>query len=393
MNRMSENSASNRTIIASFVLLAATVAALIVANSPLASTYKAVLALPIGFDIGPIDLSDTLKNWVKNALMAVFFVLVGLEIKAEFVEGSLADRRTALVPLAGAAGGMATPALIYLLITSGQPDLARGWAIPSATDIAFAIGVVGILGSRISAPLRAFLLAVAVIDDLGAILVIALFYTGALKAWALLGMAIAIMALFALNKRGEARLAPYCVVGIVLWVLTLQSGINATLAGVIMAFFIPLKAVGGTSPLHRLEQKLWAPVNFGIMPVFAFANAGVPLLGLALADLFMPLTLGIALGLFIGKPIGITLAVFLVVKSGLARLPAGASWGEIAGMACLAGIGFTMSLFIGALAFTNEALLDQVRLGVLGGSLLSTIAGVLVILQLARRRGSTFAPS
>ncbi len=187
--------------------------------------------------------------------------------------------------------------------------------------------------------------------------------------------------------------SPYLIVGVVLWVLTLQSGINATLAGVIMAFFIPLKAVGGSSPLHRLEQTLWAPVNFGIMPIFAFANAGVPLLGLALADLFKPLTLGIALGLFIGKPIGITLAVFLTVKSGLARLPSGATWSEIAGMACLAGIGFTMSLFIGALAFADEALLDQVRLGVLGGSLLSTIMGVLVILALARRRSQVFAPS
>ncbi len=284
---MSDASSNSRTILASFVLLAATVAALIVANSPLAGGYKAVLALPIGFDIGPIDLSDTLKNWVKNALMAVFFVLVGLEIKAEFVEGALADRRTALVPLAGAVGGMATPALIYLLMTSGQPELAKGWAIPSATDIAFAIGVVGLLGNRVSVPLRAFLLAVAVIDDLGAILVIALFYTGSLKAWALLGMAVAVLVLFALNKRGEARLWPYLVVGVVLWVLTLQSGINATLAGVITALFVPLKAVGGSSPLHRLEKRLWAPVNFGIMPIFAFANAGVPLLGLALSDLFM----------------------------------------------------------------------------------------------------------
>jgi Na+:H+ antiporter, NhaA family len=226
---------------------------------------------------------------------------------------------------------------------------------------------------------------VAVIDDLGAILVIALFYTSALKAWAILGMAIAIMVMAALNARGHARLSTYLVLGAILWLFTLQSGINATLAGVIAAFFVPLKAAGG-SPLHTLSEKLWSPVNFGIMPLFAFANAGVPLQGLGLADLTTPLTLAIALGLFIGKPVGITLAVYGVVRMGIAALPAGAGTAQIVGVAWLAGIGFTMSLFIGALAFSSEEVLNQVRLGVLGGSILSAFAGAAVLMMAARKR-------
>jgi Na+:H+ antiporter, NhaA family len=321
------------------------------------------------------------KDWIKNALMAVFFVFVGLEIKAEFQEGALAERSKAMLPFAGAAGGMAMPAIIYLWLT---PDaLDRGWAIPTATDIAFAVGVVGLLGKRVSPALRAFLLALAVIDDLGAIIVIALFYTGALKAWAILGMALSIMALAAINMRNVPKLWPYLLAGSVLWVFTLQSGINATLAGVITALFVPLKANGG-SPLHRLVDHLKIPVNFAIMPLFAFANAGVSLSGLGMADLTEALTLGVALGLIIGKPVGITLAVFLTVQSGLATLPAGARWVEIVGVACLAGIGFTMSLFVGALAFSEDILLNQVRLGVLGGSLVSTLLGVALIMAAYR---------
>jgi NhaA family Na+:H+ antiporter len=376
---------ASRTTIASFVLLGGALAAVLVANSPAGYFYKGLLAAEIGFDIGPFDLSYPIKEWVKNALMAVFFLLVGLEIKAEFMEGALADRRRATLPFAGAIGGMAAPAIVYLGITSGRPELAMGWAIPSATDIAFAVGVVGLLGRAVSAPLRAFLLAVAVIDDLGAILVIAVFYTGALKAWALLGMMIMVMVMGALNARRHARLGTYLILGAILWLFTLQSGINATLAGVVAAFFVPLKA-GGGSPLHHLAEKLWAPVNFGIMPLFAFANAGVPLQGLGLADLTTPLTLAIALGLFVGKPVGITLAVYAVVRLGVSALPAGAGVAQIIGVAWLAGIGFTMSLFIGALAFASEEILNQVRLGVLGGSILSAGAGAAVLLAAARRR-------
>ncbi len=385
---MAETSSGSKAVTASFVLLGAAVLALVVANSGLASVYKAVLEYQLGFDIGPFDLSESIKNWIKNALMAIFFVFVGLEIKAEFKEGALAERSKAILPFAGAIGGMIAPALIYLTITSGNPELSKGWAIPSATDIAFAIGVVGLLGKRVSLPLRAFLLAVAVIDDLGAILVIALFYTGALKAWALLGMAAAIMALGLLNTRGVAKLWPYLVAGAILWLFTLQSGINATLAGVIAALFVPMRA-GGTSPLKRLEHALWTPVNFAIMPVFAFANAGVPLLGLGFSDLTTPLTMGIALGLIIGKPIGITLTAWLAIRSGMAKLPEGASWFGMVGVACLAGIGFTMSLFIGALAFSGEDTLNQVRLGVLSGSLVSTVLGVSLLVWCGKVKAQT----
>jgi Na+:H+ antiporter, NhaA family len=378
---MSDPVSPSDAVKASLVLLAATIAALIIANTGLAGIYKLVLYAEIGFDIGRFDFSNTVKDWIKNALMAVFFVFVGLEIKAEFQEGALAERSKAMLPFAGAAGGMAVPAIIYLWIT---PDaLDRGWAIPTATDIAFAVGVVGLLGKRVSPALRAFLLALAVIDDLGAIIVIALFYTGALKAWAILGMALSIMALAAINMRNVPKLWPYLLAGGVLWVFTLQSGINATLAGVITALFVPLKANGG-SPLHRLVDHLKIPVNFAIMPLFAFANAGVSLSGLGMADLTEALTLGVALGLIIGKPVGITLAVFLTVKFGLASLPKGARWIEITGVACLAGIGFTMSLFVGALAFSEEILLNQVRLGVLGGSLVSTLLGVALIMAAYR---------
>ncbi|MES2193390.1 MAG: Na+/H+ antiporter NhaA [Pseudomonadota bacterium] len=381
---MSEASDSSGAIKASLALLAATVVALVIANSGLASVYKTVLALPIGGDIGPFDLSNSLKDWIKNALMAVFFVFVGLEIKEEFREGTLSDRAGAILPFAAAVGGMAVPALVYVALTNSTPGLSQGWAIPSATDIAFAIGIVGFLGKRISTPLRAFLLAVAVIDDLAAILVIAVFYSGALQGWGLAGMAVSILALAALNYRNVPKLWPYMAAGAVLWLFTLQSGINATLAGVITALFIPLRA-GGRELLHQLVELLRNPVNFFIMPVFAFANAGVPLFGLGLADLMQPLTLGIALGLIIGKPVGITLFAWLATAGGFARLPHGVSWPQIMGIACLAGIGFTMSLFIGGLAFTDEGQLNQVRLGVLGGSLVSTILGVGLLLSVSSR--------
>jgi Na+:H+ antiporter, NhaA family len=357
---------------ASLVLLAATIAALIVANSPLAGAYKSVLGANIGFDFGAIDFSNSLKDWIKTALMGVFFLFVGLEIKAEFTEGALADRKRAILPAA-----------IYLLLTSGTPGLDRGWAIPSATDIAFAIGVVGFLGKRVSAPLRAFLLAVAVIDDLGAIMVIAVFYTGALKGWAIAGAFVAMGILAILMLRRVASLVPYLIVGAVLWFFTLQSGINATLAGVITALFIPLKA-GSGSPLHRLEHALKPWVNLGIMPIFAFANAGVALGGLGLAAFGQPLTLGVLFGLVIGKPIGIGLAVWIANALRIAQLPEGANWPQIIAIGCLAGIGFTMSLFIGALAFESETLMNQVRLGVLSGSLISALLGAGLLILFAK---------
>jgi len=380
---MSDHAAPSNPVAASFALLAATLAALIVANSALAEIYKHALYAPLGGAIGPFDFVLSLKDWIKSALMAVFFLFVGLEIKVEFKEGALAEPSRAILPFAGAIGGMAAPALIYLALTASTPELTRGWAIPSATDIAFAIGVVGLLGRRVPSSLRAFLLAVAVIDDLGAILVIALFYTGALKLWALAGMAIAILALALLNLRGVKRLWPYLVLGFVLWAFTLQSGVNATLAGVVTALFVPL-GTAKESPLHALADKLELPVNFAIMPIFAFANAGVPILSLGLSDLGAPLTLAIVAGLAIGKPLGITLLLFLAVRLGLARLPFGSNWRQIIGIACLAGIGFTMSLFIGALAFDSDAAMNQVRLGVLAGSLVSGMAGAALLTAAAR---------
>ncbi|MGL5138929.1 MAG: Na+/H+ antiporter NhaA, partial [Beijerinckiaceae bacterium] len=370
----------------SIVLLSATILALIVANSVLGPAYKSALATPIGFDFGPIHLKFTVKDWVKNALMAVFFLLVGLEIKAEFREGALADPARAVLPFIAAFGGMAVPAFIYLGITYGPDDLDRGWAIPSATDIAFAVGVMGLLGRLVPGSLRAFLLAVAVIDDLGAILVIALFYTGTLKAWAILGCALCLLALTVMNLKGVARLWPYLTMGFVLWFFTLQSGINATLAGVLTAAFVPLR-IGDKSPLHALVHRLHAPVNFGIMPVFAFVAAGVSLKGLSLASFGQPLTLAVMAGLTLGKPIGIFGSVWLSVRSGISVLPQNVSWGHILGAGCLAGIGFTMSLFVGALAFSDEALLDQVRLGVLVGSALSAIVGAGVLYATRRRVG------
>jgi Na+:H+ antiporter, NhaA family len=382
---MASADTDNSAVRASIVLLAATALALAVANSPLADTYKSVLNTGLGTDIGPFDLSYSVKEWIKNGLMAIFFLYVGLEIKSEFKAGALSDPRRASLPFAGAAGGMIAPALVYLAVTGAAPDLVRGWAIPAATDIAFAVGVVGLLGRRVSAPLRAFLLALAVIDDLGAILIIALFYSGALQLAALLGMGLCIAAMWLLNARGDGALWRYLVLGLLLWLFTLQSGINATLAGVITALFIPMRA-GLQIPLKSLLDRLATPVNFGIMPIFAFANAGVPILALSMTDIVSPLALGIALGLVIGKPVGILLAVALAAKSGLARLPDGATWLQIAGVGCIAGIGFTMSLFIGALAFNDEAAMNQIRVGVMGGSVIAGIIGAGLMSLAARRR-------
>jgi NhaA family Na+:H+ antiporter len=376
-------------IAASLALLGATVLALVLANSGLAGAYKAVLATEIRLGVGGWELADQVKGWIKNALMAVFFLYVGLEIKYEFREGSLSDPRRAALPFAGAAGGMAMPAAIYLLMVGGDPLLAAGWAIPSATDIAFAVGVVGLLGARVPATLKAFLLAVAVIDDIGAILIIALFYTADVHLWALGAAAATAGVLLAMNLAGVSRLGPYMLVGLVLWFFFMESGVSATLAGVLLAFFIPLRAgAGDESPLHLLEAKLKPGVLFVIMPVFALANAGVPLGGLGLEALSHPVTAGVALGLFIGKPVGILACLWLANRLGVAKLPEGADWLGLLGIAWLAGIGFTMSLFIGVLAFESAGLLDEVRIGVLAGSTLAALGGVAVIMA-AARRGAT----
>jgi NhaA family Na+:H+ antiporter len=380
---MAQSANDNTAIRASVVLLVATGIALVVANSSLHELYQASLKTVIGTDVGPFDLSFSVKDWIKNGLMAIFFLYVGLEIKWEFAAGSLSTFRSALLPFVAAAGGMLMPALIYLLVTEGDPALIRGWAIPAATDIAFAIGVVGFLGNRVPATLRAFLLALAVIDDLGAILIVAIFFSGDMQLWAMAGMAACVAGLWALSARNDGSLWKYAALGVLLWLFTLQSGINATLAGVVTALFIPLQARAST-PLKDVMARLAFPVSFGIMPLFAFANAGIPLASLGFADLTSSLAIGVATGLIVGKPLGIMLASWGATRAGIAQLPQGTNWLQLLGASCLAGIGFTMSLFIGALAFADESLMNQVKVGVIGGSIVAALMGTAVLSYAAR---------
>jgi NhaA family Na+:H+ antiporter len=329
-------------------------------------------------------------HWINEALMAVFFLLVGLEIKREFVDGQLSTWPRRVLPGIAAFGGMVVPALIYVAVTWNQPTLLRGWAIPAATDIAFALGVLALLGSRVPTSLKIFLTALAILDDLGAIVIIALFYTGDL-ALPMLGLAVlCILALVALNRFNVTSLLPYLVLGALLWFFVLKSGIHATLAGVALAMTIPLqpeprKTRAEDSPLHRLEHALQPWVAYAIIPIFGFANAGVSFEGLSFDAVLSPLPLGIALGLFLGKQIGVYAFSFIAIRLGFADMPAGASRLQCYGVAMLCGIGFTMSLFIGALAFpTHPDLVDSTKIGVLGGSLLSAVTGFL-ILRFARR--------
>lgn len=371
------------------VLMAAALAALIWANSGGAGWYHALLEAPVGVRFGPVGLEKHLIHWINDGLMAIFFLLVGLEIKRESLVGELSSRERAALPAIAALGGMAAPALVYVLFNLATPDTLRGWAIPAATDIAFAVGVLALLGSRVPASLRIFLLALAIIDDLGAIVIIAIFYTADLNLTALGLAGVGLAALAGLNRAGVRRLAPYLLVGAFLWVCVLKSGVHATLAGVAVAFAIPLRGDDrvhhGHSPLETLEHALHPWVAFAIMPVFAFANAGVSLAGLTLDKLLAPVPLGIALGLFIGKQLGVFGAAWLAVKAGWCARPHGASWGQVYGVAIITGIGFTMSLFIGNLAFPGDGQAAAVRLGVLGGSLLSALVGYVVLAAHAQR--------
>jgi Na+:H+ antiporter, NhaA family len=359
------------------VLIASAAVALIVANSSAAQFYSATLARYV--------FGMSVLHWINDALMALFFVLVGLEIKRELLDGHLATWRRRLLPGIAAAGGMVAPALVYLALNTSSPETLRGWAIPAATDIAFSLGVLAILGSRVPATIKVFLTALAIIDDLGAIVIIALFYGHDLSPL-ILGAAGAVLAvLIALNCFGVTRLAAYLPLGLLLWFFVLQSGIHATIAGVLFAITIPLQRSPGrpdstVSSLHRLEHALHPYVSFVILPVFGFANAGVALTGIGITELMKPVTLGCVLGLFIGKQIGVFGSVWLAVKLGLARRPAGTSWMQLYGTALLCGIGFTMSLFIGLLAFGDgNASQDQTKIGVLLGSLISAVAGWAVL--------------
>ena len=358
-------------------LIAAAVLAMVVMNSGLAGTYTEALATKFTISYGDIGLSKALILWINDFLMAIFFLHVGLEIKREIVEGQLSSIRSASLPALAAIGGMIAPALIYVGINMGDPTALKGWAIPAATDIAFALGILALLGKRVPTALKVFLLAVAIIDDLGAIVIIALFYTADLSGLALAIAALMIAAMMVLNRYGVRSITPYMLLGLVLWVAVLKSGVHATLAGVVVAFCIPI--TGATKdeegPLHILEHALTPWVAFGIMPLFAFANAGVSLAGMAPAALLEPIASGIALGLLLGKPIGIMGACFLAVKLGFASLPTGIKWHHMLGVALLAGIGFTMSLFIGNLAFDTPDQAASVRIGVLSGSIIAALAG------------------
>ncbi len=348
------------------ILIAAAAAAMLVANSPLAPTYFELLHARLG----PLSL----LHWINDALMALFFLLVGLEIKREFLRGHLARWSDRILPCIAAAAGMAAPALLYLAFAGGTEGLVRGWAIPTATDIAFAIGVLALLGSRAPASLKLFLTTIAIVDDMGAVAIIALAYTAAISGPALLAAIVILAAMAGLGRIGVRRLWPYLLLAAALWLAVLLSGVHATIAGVLAALAIPL-GDEDDSPLERLEHGLHPWVAFAIVPLFGFANAGVSFAGIGVEQLLAPLPLGIAAGLFLGKQAGIFGSVRLAVALGLAQRPAGASWTQLYGVALLCGIGFTMSLFIGGLAFSDPLLIDEVKIGVLGGSILSAIAG------------------
>ena len=360
-------------------LLATAIAALVISNSGAAAFYFETLDTHLTVQMGTFALDKPLLLWINDGLMAVFFLLVGLEIKREIVEGELSSRAQVALPGIAAIGGMAIPALVFVLINLGTPENLQGWAIPAATDIAFALGVLALLGPRVPLALKVFLLALAIMDDLGAILIIAFFYTSNLSLGSLAFAAGAIVVLIAMNLAKVTRIAPYILVGIVLWVFVLKSGVHATLAGVVVALTIPMRDAKEGSPLKALEHALHPYIAFAVMPIFAFANAGVPLTGVSLGALFDPLPLGIALGLMVGKPIGIVGAVWLAAKLGIARLPNGVGWPGMVGVGFLAGIGFTMSLFIGSLSFTGPDAAAGVRIGVLGGSIIAALVGFTVL--------------
>jgi NhaA family Na+:H+ antiporter len=366
------------------ILMFAAALAMVTANSPLAVQYHDWLHTPVSPAItdklGPM----TLHLWINDGLMAIFFLFVGLEIKRELVDGRLSTWNQRRLPILAAAAGMAVPAAIYLLIADGDPALANGWAIPSATDIAFAMGVLALLGRRAPTSLKLFLVTVAIVDDMGAVAIIAAFYTSSLALGPLAAAVAIVAALFVLNRLGVRAISLYLLGFAMLWYVVLLSGIHATIAGVVAAFAVPRIATPGTpdaadSPLHRLEHLLDAPVAFFIVPLFGFANAGVHLAGITWDEILAPLPVGIAAGLFLGKQIGIFGAVWLAVKTGFATRPRGATWLQIYAVSVLCGIGFTMSLFIGGLAFADPQLVEEAKLGTLAGSLLAAFAGFLLL--------------
>lgn len=378
-----------RTFLASeaaggIILIVSAALAIIVANSPWAEAYHHLLHAPVSPELTPKLGAMTVHLWINDALMAVFFFLVGLEIKRELLDGRLASWPQRRLPVIAAAAGMAVPAMIYLIFAGGNPMLANGWAIPAATDIAFAMGVLALLGKRAPTSLKLFLVTVAIVDDMGAVAIIALFYSGGLNVSALIVAGLVLACMLLMNRLGVRSRIAYIMAAAILWYVVLLSGVHATIAGVLAALTVPLIRTPGMpdsviSPLHQLEHALAKPVAFIIVPLFGFANAGVSLAGFGMSDLASPLPLGIAAGLFLGKQLGIFAAVWLTVKSGFAQAPRGATWLQIYGIALLCGIGFTMSLFIGGLAFPDVHLVDEAKIGTLVGSLVAAIAGFLVL--------------
>jgi NhaA family Na+:H+ antiporter len=374
------------------LLFIAAVLAMIVANTPLSKHYDLLISTPVEIRVGAFELVKPLLLWINDGLMAVFFLMVGLELKREMLVGELSDRAKLSLPALGAVGGMAVPAVIYAVINAGDPVAIRGWAIPAATDIAFALGILSLLGTRVPVALKVFLVSLAIFDDIGAIVVIALFYTNKLSITGLMVAVGSAVVLFVLNRRGVTELTPYGLVGLVMWVAVLKSGVHATLAGVVLAQFIPMRdpADPDRSPLRRLEHDLHTIVAFVILPVFAFANSGISLKGAGLDYLLHPVPLGIAAGLFLGKQVGILAFAWVGVKLGLASLPQGINWRNLYGAALLCGVGFTMSLFIGSLAFegADTAMLFDERLGIIVGSLVSGVIGYAVLRMVLPQRAA-----
>jgi Na+:H+ antiporter, NhaA family len=362
------------------VLMLASALALVLANSPFAGTYDLLLKVRGSVRIGDFGIEKPMLLWINDGLMAIFFLLVGLEIKREVLAGELSDRRRAILPAAAAIGGMIVPALIYAAVTWRKPGAISGWAIPAATDIAFSLGIMALFGSRVAPSLKLFLTALAIIDDLGAIVIIAIFYTDELS-WISLDVALAALVILAiLNLAGVQRVTWYVLVGVVMWVFVLKSAVHATLAGAALALAIPFKAgPRGESPLIRIEHELAPWVAFGILPLFGFANAGLSFGDLSLSSLVEPVPLGIAAGLFLGKQVGVFGSAALVIRAGWADPPASASWVALYGTSILTGVGFTMSLFIGTLGFGQSDVETVMRLGVLVGSALSGVVGAGVL--------------
>ena len=376
------------------LLMFATALALVVANSPLTGLYDALLNVPVEIRIGALHIAKPLLLWINDGLMAVFFFQVGLELKRELLEGELSSPQKLVLPVIAAVGGILIPSGIYAFINWGDPVAIKGWAIPAATDIAFALGVLALLGKSVPTALKVFLVSLAIIDDIGAILIIAVFYTAQLSYASLLFGLFVILVLLVLNLRGVTNIVPYILLGVVLWIAVLKSGVHATLAGVALAFFIPLrtKNEAGHSPLRELEHNLHPSVAFVILPVFAFSNAGISFADVSLQSVLEPVPIGIALGLVIGKQLGVFGFSWIAIKLGIASLPENVSWSALYGVAILTGIGFTMSLFIGTLAFEfgGPENIDD-RMGILPGSLISAFAGYFVLKYTLKRSNNKIA--